>query len=144
MNEPPALSAARAHMARAEAEYMDADGLAELEQGLALLEDIAMQDASPHADVAANLAGSYLSRLHGLIRARIEADRALPETLCEHLFRVLLAFDAVSLPLPDGVQATKIEVARRLIEHYYEGHSAEVKARALDELTALSSQMRGD
>lgn len=141
MTEPAELAAARRQLARAETAYLTADGLAELEGGLARLEDVAALESAAHAEVALNLARTYLARLYERIRERA-ADPGLPEAECEHLFRTLLAFDASSAPLPNGVNETKIALARRLIDRYYEGHSPSAKAEALKQLTSLSKSAR--
>jgi hypothetical protein len=139
VTEPAALTAARRHLARAEAGYLTADGLSALEGALALIEEVVAGGAgsSSHAAVARNLAGAYLTKLHERIRERA-ADPGLPETQCEHLFRTLIAFDASSASLPAGVHATKVALARKLIDRYYEGHSPEAKAKALAQLAGLS------
>lgn len=140
MTEPAALAAARRHLARAEAAYLTPEGLAALEEGLALIEDVVASDeGGGHATVAHNLARAYLAKLHERIRERA-ADSGLPETQCEHLFRTLVAFDASSASIPDGVNETKVALARRLIDRYYEGHSPEAKAKALAQLASVSER----
>lgn len=139
--EPPELAAARRHLARAEADLLSPDALTELDAGLALLEDVAEAEPPGYADVARNLAASYLARLHERIRAKA-GDPALPEPECEHLFRMLVAFDASAAAKPQGVDETKIRLARGLIDRYYEGHSPEAKAKAVEELTRLSKSAR--
>lgn len=140
MTEPAGLAAARRQLARAEAAYATADGLAALEEGLALIEDVIGSDtAGDHAAVARNLAGTYLTKLHERIRRHAD-DSGLAETQCEHLFRMLVAFDASSAALPEHLHDTKVALARRLIDRYYEGHSAEAKAAALAQLASLSGR----
>ena len=46
----------------------------------------------------------------------------------------MLAFDQVGVELPQSAQVLKIEVVRLLIDRYYEGHPAERKQQALEEL----------
>ncbi len=42
------------------------------------------------------------------------------------------------IELPDNARAVKVEIARRLIDRYYEGHSPEQKRKALEQLTKIS------
>jgi hypothetical protein len=139
MLEPAQLTAAREHLSRAESTFRSADGLARLEEGLALLEQVMLDGAAEHQAVAANLLSTYSNRICESIRRLVESDRALPEPELEHLFKVLLAFDAASLELPAYVRLLKIDVARRLIDFYYEGHSSEEKQQALEQLTGIAA-----
>jgi hypothetical protein len=50
----------------------------------------------------------------------------------------VLVFDQSQIELPDNARAVKVEIARRLIDRYYEGHSAERKRQALEELTKIT------
>jgi hypothetical protein len=138
MTEPRDLLAAREHLARGEASYGSASGLAELEQGLGLLDDVMSGTDSQHRAIAQNLAKTYASRIYRSIGALLERDRAVPEPQLEHLFKVVLAFDQAGTELPDTARGVKVEIARRLIDRYYEGHSPEQKRQALEELTKLS------
>ena len=72
------------------------------------------------------------------IGALLEADRAVPEPQLEHLFKVVLVFDQSEIELPDNARTVKVEIARRLIDRYYEGHSPEYKRKALEELTKIT------
>jgi hypothetical protein len=138
MTEPRELFAAREHLARAEASYRSAAGLAELEQGIGLIDDVmSAQDAS-HRAIAANIAKTYATRIYRSIGALLETDRAVPEPQLEHLFKVVLVFDQSEIELPDNARAVKVEIARRLIDHYYEGHSPEQKRKALEQLTKIT------
>jgi hypothetical protein len=138
MTEPRELFAARQHLARAEASYRSAAGLAELEQGIGLIDDVmSAQDAS-HRAIAANIAKTYATRIYRSIGALLETDRAVPEPQLEHLFKVVLVFDQSEIELPDNARAVKVEIARRLIDHYYEGHSPEQKRKALEQLTKIT------
>lgn len=139
MTEPPQLVTAREHLSRAESTFRSADGLARLEEGLALLEEVMLDGAAEHQAVAANLLSTYSHRICESIRQLAESDRAIPEPELEHLFKLLLAFDAVSLELPPYVRSLKIDVARCLIDFYYEGYSAEEKQKALEQLTGIAS-----
>lgn len=138
MMEPRELVAAREHLARGEASYRSAAGLAELEQGLGLLDEVLLAKGSAHRAVAENIAKTYTTRIYRSIAALLDNDRAVPEPQLEHLFKVLLAFDQSEVELPDNAREVKIEIARRLIDHYYEGHSAEQKRKALEELTKIA------
>jgi hypothetical protein len=138
MTEPRELLAAREHLARAEASYRSAAGLAELEQGLGLLDDLLSAKSSAHRAVAENLAKTYATRIYRSITTLLAGDRAVPEPQLEHLFKVVLAFDQSEVELPDNARAVKIEIARRLIDRYYEGHSPEHKRKALEQLTKIA------
>ncbi|HLT91037.1 MAG TPA: hypothetical protein VKZ85_08855 [Woeseiaceae bacterium] len=136
--EPGKLVEARRHLGAAESGYRSPEGLAHLEAGLALLEEVALDAADEHRTVAANLLAAYSSRICQAVRGRVESDPALPEPELEHLFRLLLAFDAVPLELPGYVRSLKVDIARRLVERYYEGYPAEEKARALEQLAGIA------
>ena len=131
MSQTTDLEAAREHLARAEAAYESADGLAHLEQGLALLDDV-------DAPVARNLETAYAARIIGRIARSLERDRALPEPLLEHMFRMALAFDESRSPPPEEARAVKIRIARRLIDYYCEGRTREEKERATMELLKVA------
>jgi hypothetical protein len=136
--EPRELSAAREHLARGEASYGSAAGLAELEQGLGLLDDLLSAKSFAHRAVAENIAKTYSTRIYRSIAVLLESDRAVPEPQLEHLFKVVLAFDQSDVALPDNAREVKIEIARRLVDRYYEGHSPEQKRKALEQLTKIA------
>jgi len=138
MTEPRELLAAREHLARGEASYRSATGLTELEQGIGLLDDVMSGKDARHRTIAENIAKTYSTRIYRSIGALLEADRAVPEPQLEHLFKVVLAFDQSEIELPDTARAVKIEIARRLIDRYYEGHSAERKREAVEQLMKIS------
>ena len=138
MSEPRELLAARDHLARGEASFRSAAGLAELEQGIGLLDEVMSAKDARHRSIAENIAKTYSTRIYRSIAALLESDRAVPEPLLEHLFKVVLAFDQSEIELPDNARAVKVEIARRLIDRYYEGHSPEQKRKALEELTKIS------
>jgi hypothetical protein len=138
MSEPRELTAAREHLARGEASYRSAAGLAELEQGIGLLDDVILAKDAGHRRIAENIARTYTTRIYRSIGALLEADLAIPEPQLEHLFKVVLAFDQSEIELPENARTVKIEIARRLIDRYYEGHSPERKRQALEQLTNLS------
>lgn len=140
MTEPRELFTAREHLARGEASYRSAAGLAELEQGIALLDDVMSGKDASHRSIAANIAKTYATRIYRSIGALLEADRAVPEPLLEHLFKVLLVFDQSEIELPENARTVKVEIARRLIDRYYEGHSAERKREALEQLTKIQKE----
>lgn len=137
MTESRELQAAREHLARGEASFRSAAGLAELEQGIDLLDEVMSGKDARNRTIAANIARTYSTRIYRSIGAQLEADRAIPEPQLEHLFKVVLAFDQSEAELPDNARAVKIEIARRLIDRYYEGHSPEKKRAVLEELTKL-------
>jgi hypothetical protein len=138
MTEPHELFAAREHLARGEASYRSAAGLAELEQGISLLDDVMSAKDASHRSIAANIAKTYATRIYRSIGALLEADRAVPEPQLEHLFKVVLVFDQSEIELPGNARTVKVEIARRLIDRYYEGHSAEYKRQALEQLTKIT------
>jgi hypothetical protein len=138
MTESKDLRRARELLAQAEAKYHSSQGLTQLEEGLALLDAvIALPDARQRS-IAENIATTYASRIFGTIALLLDGDRAVPEPQLEHLFKVVLAFDQGDFRLPANARAIKIEIARRLIDRYYEGHSPEAKRLALEQLTKLS------
>jgi hypothetical protein len=138
MTESRELLAAREHLARGEASYASAAGLAELEQGLGLLDDVMSAQNAANRAIAQNIATTYASRIYRSIGTLLESDRAVPEPQLEHLFKIVLAFDQSDIELPAAAREVKIEIARRLIDRYYEGHSAERKRQALEELTKIA------
>jgi hypothetical protein len=138
MPEPQELLKARRCLARAEAELRTADGLQVLVEGLAFLEDVIGAGTSTAANTARNLATSYAARIYARVGDAVATDAQLPEPELEHFFKIVLAFDAVGVDLPQSAQDLKIAVVRRLIDRYYEGHSPERKQRALVELAQLA------
>jgi hypothetical protein len=140
MTESRELQAARDHLARGEASFRSAAGLAELEQGIDLLDEVMSGKDARNRSIAENIAKTYSTRIYRSIGTQLEADRAVPEPQLEHLFKVVLAFDLSAVELPDNARAVKIEIARRLIDRYYEGHSPEYKRNALEELTKLRAR----
>jgi hypothetical protein len=137
MNESAALRAAREHLARAEAAFKSASGLAELEQGLALL-DALIADAATERTIANNLAATYATRIFGHVNAAVTLDRAVPQPTLEHFFKLMLAFDEGDFTLPDQARDLKIAVIRRLIDLAYEGHPAAEKHKALERLSEIT------
>jgi hypothetical protein len=138
MTESRELQAAREHLARGEASYGSAAGLAELEQGLGLLDDVRSAKNAGDRTIAENIAKTYATRIYRSIGMLLDSDRAVPEPQLEHLFKVVLVFDQSDVELPAGAREVKIEIARRLIDRYYEGHSPEQKCKALEQLTKIA------
>jgi hypothetical protein len=137
MADSAQLASAREHLSLAESNYRSEDGLCHLEEGLALLEKVTLDGKPEHQAVAANLLSTYSSRICESVRKVVETDRGLPEPDLEHLFKLLLAFDAVDTKLPDYVSALKVNVVKRLIDRYYEGYPAEEKQKVLEQLTGM-------
>lgn len=137
MPESAELLAARRALAAAEAELDAAPGLESLGEGLALLDGVIASGSRSEARTARNLAASYASRVYDRVGERLANDAQVPEPLLEHYFRLVLAFDAVADSLPASAADLKITVARALVERYYEGHPAEAKRRALEELAKV-------
>jgi hypothetical protein len=138
MPDPAEILAARAHLAKAEASWHSADGLFHLEEGLGLLDELISGASSDHQALSRNLASTYATKIYGSISRRLEADRAVPEPELEHFFRIVLAFDQLDVALPDIARATKIAIARRLIDRYYEGHPDERRRVAIAELEKIA------
>lgn len=132
--QPAQLASARDHLARAEAAWATQDGLFHLEEGLALLDELIAGDHAQYTAVARNLAATYAARIYGSVARLLQTDRAIPEPQLEHLFNVVRAFDEGDFALPENERATKLGIARQLIERYYEGHPPEQKRKALEEL----------
>jgi hypothetical protein len=127
-------------LAFAEAALDSADGLARLDDGLGLLEDLSAGRDAGVARTARNLAASYAARIYERIGAAVAKDPQLPEPTLEHYFKVVLALDQVGEALPAKAAELKLAVVRALIDRYYEGHSPEEKRRALEQLAALKSE----
>jgi hypothetical protein len=141
MPEPKELTKARRCLARAEADLGSADGLTQLVEGLAFLDDV-IGGGTPAASTARNLAASYAARIYARVGGAVAADAQLPEPELEHFFKVVLAFDQLAAALPESAQELKVAVVRRLIDRYYEGHPPEKKQRALAELAQLTRRDR--
>jgi hypothetical protein len=138
MPEPQELLKARRCLARAEAELRSAEGLRELVEGLAFLEDVIGTGTASAASTARNLATSYAARVYARVGDALAADEQVPEPELEHFFKVVLAFDQVGVDLSQAAQDLKVAVVRRLIDRYYEGHPPERKRRALAELEQVA------
>ena len=137
MPEPQELTKARRCLARAEASLSSADGLTQLVEGLAFLDEV-IGSKTAAAGIARNLAASYAAKIYARVGEAVAGDAQLPEPELEHFFKIVLAFDPLGAALPESAQELKVTVVRRLIDRYYEGHPAEKKQRALDELAQLT------
>ena len=137
-DEPPSLRAARIVLAKAESAYREPEALEHVEEGLRLLEDVCATEPAAAARIAENLAASYALSITTLIGELLDAEPGLSEPALEHCFKMLLAFDHISDKLPASVRRMKIEIVRRLIDRYYEGHPAADKQRALEQLTGIT------
>lgn len=140
MTEPSALGRARTLLARAEGAYRSPAGLADLERGLDLLEEVIAAGRAPACDVARNVASAYRTKIYQRVESLLAAEPTLPEPDLEHLFRVVLAFDRSSGELPPAARALKVSLVRHLIDRYYEGHPAERKREALEELAKIAGE----
>lgn len=131
--ESQMLRTARDRLARAEASFASAEGLAQLEEGLVLLDEL-IEDNEAERRIARNLAATYAARIFGRVQAAVASDRAIPQPTLEHFFKLMLAFDAGDFDLPEASRALKIAVVRRLVDLAYEGHPPEAKRKALERL----------
>ena len=139
MNELKELAAARRHLAKAESALSTEDGLFHLHEGLALLECVIEEDvAGREATLARNLGTTYTTRIYARVKQQIGRDLSTPEPELEHLFAVIRAFDDTSFDLPPAARELKVEVVKRLIDLYYEGHSPAEKQRVYEELAKVS------
>jgi hypothetical protein len=137
MSESRDLQKARVHLARAETQFSTAIGYAELEQGLGLLAELMESDTNERV-IANNLAASYATKIFRRVEATLATDRAVPQPLLEHFFKLMLAFDQGEFVLPDSAAELKIEVVRHLIDLAYEGYPAEAKRKALEQLSRIT------
>jgi hypothetical protein len=137
MQESVILKAARARLAQAEAAFSSPAGLVHLEEGLSLLDELTESENAAQRTVAQTVAATYATRIFGRIRSAVENDRAVPQPLLEHYFKLMLAFDQGEFELPDAARALKIAVVRRLIDLAYEGHPAAAKRAALEQFGAI-------
>jgi hypothetical protein len=140
MPEPKELTSARRCLAKAEAGLGSEEGLTQLVEGLAFLEDVIGSGTVTAAKTARNLATSYAARVYDRVNTAVTTDRQLPEPQLEHYFKVVLAFDQVGVALPQSAQDLKVAVVRRLIDRYYEGHPPERKQQALEELAQITGR----
>ena len=140
MGESNELGMARDHLARAEAALLTSDGLVHLREGLALLESVIdVESRTGGESVARNLGQTYTSRIYARIGREMARNPNLPQPELEHLFAVVRALDDTGFELPSNSRELKIGVVRRLIDYYYEGHSAADKEKAYRQLADISS-----
>lgn len=138
MNEPKQLSIARAHLARAEAQYSAPAALDDVDKALAALEEI--RDRSDEISaLGRRIAFTYANKLCAHLRQLLDNDPHVPEPQLEHFFKMLRAFDDSITESPATARDLKIELAKRLIDHYLEGHSAEARATALAQLLDIAA-----
>ena len=140
MSEPQELIDARRCLASAEADLGSEEGLAQLTEGLALLDDVIGVAPQAAERTARNLASTYATRVYGHVADSLSRDPGLPEPVLEHFFKLVLAFDRVSAVVAPSAHALKIDVVRRLIDRYYEGYPPERKQRVLEELAQLADR----
>src|SRR5262245_16170865 len=110
MAEPKELRDARRCLAEAESDLRSTDSLAQLAEGLGLLEDVVETGAAADVRTARNLAASYAGKVYERVAARVSGDRQVPEPELEHYFKVVLAFDAFAASLPPQAAQLKIGV----------------------------------
>jgi hypothetical protein len=138
VSEPKALIEARRRLALAEHGYRSAEGLAALEEGLALLDTVIAEGPASEREVATNLFCAYSARLFARVRKALDAPSATPEPELEHLFKVVRAFDQIGLELPAGAGALKVGLVRALLERYCEGHGEAARQEALQRLAEVT------
>jgi hypothetical protein len=138
MSEPRDLLMARDHLAKAEAMLASGEGLYHLREGLALLERVIDHDAgTPFENVARNLGDTYTDRIYKRIWWTIESGENPTEPELEHVFAVVRAFDDACFDLPSGSDTLKVQIVRRLVDSYYEGHTAAEKHKAMQRLAEV-------
>jgi hypothetical protein len=139
MREPQDLLDARAQLASAEAMYGSEDGLAHLQEGLAALDRVLEEPAARASHgVARNVGAVYLKKYYARISRRLAASAQTPEPELEHLFKVIRCFDDVGLELPPDARALKIEVVKRLVSCYCEGHDPRTQQALRAQLAELA------
>ena len=137
MPQNPTLQAARDHLAHAEAGVGTPDGLFQLEEGLAMLDELSEAGDDKQRSIAQNVAATYATKIFGRIQAAVATDRAIPQPLLEHYFKLMLTFDQGDFELPAEARVLKIAVARRLIDLAYEGYPPAAKRKALEQFGAI-------
>ncbi len=144
MIEPKALTEARQRLSRAESALFAKDAVLHFEEGLALLRDLTDAGDSETALLADNIAKTYASKLYAAIRTLLAADRNVPEPKLEHLLRLVLVFDETDADLPSDARDVKLALGRALLERYLEGHAAEEKRAALEQLMKIAERSDDD
>ena len=137
MPEPQELLEARRCLARAEANLRSADGLAQLVEGLALLDDVIGAGAGCRAHRAQPCAELCDADLRARSATRSPPTRSCPSPSSSIFLRSCSRSTQSARRCRKSAQELKIEVVRRLIDRYYEGHPPEQRQRALEELAQI-------
>jgi ABC-type thiamine transport system substrate-binding protein len=137
MSESKTLQAARRQLARAEARFDAPESILNLHEGIALLDEL-VQSGGAEVSIARNVATAYAEKLFARVQKSIQIDRAVPQPILEHYFKMMLAFDAGYFEFPYESRAIKIAVAHRLIELLYEGYPDAQKQAALRQLSEMT------
>ena len=138
MKEPKQLEIARAHFARSESHYGSPMALEDVDKALAALDEICDHNDDVRA-LGERIAFTYATRLCDHLQQLLQTDAHVPEPQLERFFEMLRAFDDSIIELPAAARQLKIELAKRLIDHYLEGHSAAEKAKALRQLLDIAA-----
>jgi hypothetical protein len=133
------LRSARQHLVAAERQHESPEGLLQLEEGLALLDELCV-DETPERTVAQNVAAAYSAKIFARVQAALSNERTIPQPRLEHYFKLMLAFDTGDFDLPDEARDAKIAVARRLIDLLYEGYPPAVKQAAIARLGEITRE----
>lgn len=139
MTEPSDLVAARALLSRAEDGFRTPRAIAQFEEGLELLEEIVQTGTTDQQRLARNIAKAYVEKVYASVAALLATRHAPPEPELEHLFKLILVFDAAGVALPENAKETKLRLARELLRCYLEGHAPEEKRAALEALLSLAN-----
>jgi hypothetical protein len=140
MIEPKALTEARQRLSRAEADLFGKDAVLHYQEGLALLSELADEGAPELAILADNIANAYAAKLYAAIRTLLARDRNVPEPRLEHLLRLVLVFDEADAELPGDARDIKLALGRTLLERHLEGHAAQEKRAALEQLMRIAAR----
>ncbi len=138
MIESAALVAARKYLSRAEAALFSKNALFELEEGFACLEELKESRDAESRTLACTIGRTYASKIYAAIHSVIAADRNVPEPQLEHLLQIILVLDATGVDLPSNAREVKVALGRELLNRYLEGHAAEEKRAALEELMRIA------
>jgi hypothetical protein len=142
MIEPPEIADARKHLSQAEAALLSKKAIFHFEEGLALLQEIVDTGDPQPRTLARNLGKTYASKVYDAIRVLIAADPNVPEPQLEHLLKIMLTFDTAEVELPSDSREVKVKLGRELLNRYLEGHAAEEKRAALEELMRIAGGER--
>lgn len=138
MTEPAELVEARKYLSRAEAALFSKNALFDLEEGLGLLQELIDSGAHETQALARNIGKTYGAKLYSAIGSVLAADRNVPEPQLEHLFQFILILDSAEIDLPSNSREIKIALGRELLSRYLEGHAAEEKRAAIEELMRIA------